>query len=116
MRKINWHKFKDSSTVHVEDIRELKIICYDHRGKIYGIEHNLEDPKCTPAFWTRFIPIGAGWNTRMFEIPIAFNDTSYCYGWPHRLSSLPDHEFIFRCKLWLTIGDRDCLFESMELT
>jgi len=114
MKEINWHNFKPSDTVHISEIKELKVIAYNTKTAKISSVFCDPSPDIDVAFWAEFILIGSGcWKSL---IRIAFNDEAYCYGWKDkRLSSTAEHRYLFRQKLWLTIGDRDYLFNSLRL-
>jgi len=108
VRKINWRKFKPVRTVHIDCIRNIDIVAYDQKGRLY--EKDLANPNdpMPMLFWACIMPLG-NW----LPIDIGFNYDGYVFGWRgKRLSSLPEHEYYWRECVWFTEGDRDFMFNS----
>lgn len=108
-RHINWRAYKNDNTIHPIRLRRCNIISYLPDGKIVDI--NIDDPKLDKPLllWVNIVVIGHS------DIPIdvGLSSTHYVFGWSgERLSSLPEHEYYWKDDIWLTIGDRDNLFDK----
>ena len=134
MRKINWRKFRPNNVLHFKDMVSTELFWYDHKGKIipFTIDSIYKDTGLPTAIWAKAQPIG-----HYASLEFAINESSYCFGWPKygriyntnwaygppgwdykdddlvggRLSSLPEHEYYWRNNIWLTMEDRDFIFD-----
>lgn len=111
-RKINWRPFRPVIVLHVLKVISAEIISYDERGRLHP--HIMSMVSSLPVLiWAKIRLINGDHYRGMGEIEFGMNENGYVFGWPgKRLSSLPEHEYYWRDTVWLTIDDRDFIFEE----
>ena len=115
-RKINWRPFRPTNVSHIYSVTSVDLWAYDEKGKLYKAD--LLDPEedRPMLFWAN-VRLLHGKDTSgdyyMQNLEFGFNENAYVFGWPgKRLSSLREHEYYWRHKVWLTIADRDFVFNE----
>lgn len=136
-RKINWISWRECSKERTGiNIRQLEMISYDDKGRLYPLDMSGQDKNLTAAFWVDFWIYS---DEKYIDYKMAFNHNAYCFGWekstshgwsemtkkgwvqidhskvyaPARLSCKPAHKRYFSNAPWFTTADRDYFVAKM---